>query len=626
MEEVIVHPRPVCSARGEVHGCRTRSGWLHAAVALCMLVGVVRSATAQVPSEGLAAEGEHRWQDALRVYEPIAREHPERADLWVRIADIHSALGNTDASIQALFAAAKGGKGDPELYARVSRACAEANRPKPALAAMQAALALRPDDRAYLKAAGELASWNGDYATARHAYERLLTVDPRDAVAWLALARVDTWGGEVDAAARAYRVYTSLAPADLDGWTEWARAESWRGNDAAALRVLAQTRRLFGESSRYRQTLAFVLTRAARPVHAGAVLKPLLSADPADYDLRLLDALTALQRGDAGGAWRRRDALERVAPERRETDGLARQIRAAFASAVQPAVRAYGDSDGLRTYRLPVAASVNMTPWLAAQGGFERTTIVARLGSGLERADGARSADVKRGWVGTEIRLRPEFVVRGRVGRESAMGRHQWTYDAGAAVRIGDAWRVAFDRERTLMTISPRTVSLGLEREADRVRLAWSPTVWFVLDVDSSIERISDDNDRRSVRVAPRVAVVRNEWMNLDLGGSVFVLEATRDLDDGYYDPKRYEFYGVTLLPYLKFSEDVGLSLFVEAGVQRDDRRLTFEPGGSATTELTIGIYRSWMLKLDAAITTNSRLDSGAYRGYGAGARLVRRF
>jgi hypothetical protein len=61
-------------------------------------------------------------------------------------------------------------------------------------------------------------------------------------------------------------------------------------------------------------------------------------------------------------------------------------------------------------------------------------------------------------------------------------------------------------------------------------------------------------------------------------------------------------------------------------GVQRDDFSPSFRPGGQATGEATFGIYNAWVLKVTGGGLFNQRLGSGAFRGYGAGASLVRRF
>ena len=48
--------------------------------------------------------------------------------------------------------------------------------------------------------------------------------------------------------------------------------------------------------------------------------------------------------------------------------------------------------------------------------------------------------------------------------------------------------------------------------------------------------------------------------------------------------------------------------------------------GGNATVEATFGIYRRWALKVNGGGMFNQRLGSGAFRGYGAGVSLIRRF
>jgi hypothetical protein len=76
----------------------------------------------------------------------------------------------------------------------------------------------------------------------------------------------------------------------------------------------------------------------------------------------------------------------------------------------------------------------------------------------------------------------------------------------------------------------------------------------------------------------------------------------------------------------VKFSENYGLSLFAEAGMQCDSSEATFRPGGSIVGELSLGIYSAWVLKVNGGITNNNRLESGAFRGETAAIVLVRRF
>jgi tetratricopeptide (TPR) repeat protein len=500
------------------------------------------------------------------------------------------------------------------------------DQPKAALAAIQAALALRPEEPTYLKAAGELGSWCGDYPAARAALETLLGITPHDTVAMLAMARVSAWNGDTDRAVKEYRSYLREAPDDAAAWIEAARAESWRGNDAGAVSLLESYRVGFGESDAYRRELASVLTRAHRPQRALATLKPLLAGGAETFEIHALHALAQIEYGDERAANRAFDAASLIDAERWETSNLAIHLRNAFGSLLQPSGVGYGDSDGLRSYRLPLSASFNLAPSLRVAGGYERQELRARIGSGLERVDGGRDARLDSGWAGAEVRPWTPLVLRVQGGRQDSSVRREWTYGAGVRLRVSDELRIDYDREHSLMTISPRAVSLGLQRDVDHARVAWSPSLIFAVDLDASREALSDSNERVAVRLAPRFAVVRNQWLNLDLGGSAYQFRTELDLDNGYYDPSLYEAYVVTVLPYFKFSENHGLSLFLEAGLQRDESAGALEPGGSAAGELTLGIYRAWMLKFNASATINSRLESGAFRGVTGGVVLVRRF
>lgn len=583
-------------------------------------------AFAQVPADGLRLEGEGRWREALALYETIVRAEPGRADLWVRISDIHARLDEPAAAIEALTAALAAAPTDADLMIRLSRAYAAHGHPVPALETIRGVLALRPGDSAVLRAAGELAMWNTKYGEARGYYRALLSAEPNDAPSWLAFARACAWDGATDQAVTAYREYIERSPDDQSAWLEWARAESWRGNDAGAAGVLARFRERFPESREYRRALATVTLRGGRPGRALGIAGPLATAMPLDHEFHWLVGLAHVGRGDARRAAESHGRMQALAPERAETTGLGNQIRAAFGSSLHPRANVYADSDGLRVSRLPASAAFTISPELRVSGGYERQDLRARLASGLERADGGATAHLEGAWAGAEIRLAPAALFHIQAGRQSSAWRDAWTYGAGLAVRFGDRARLSLGHDRSLFAVSPRTVSLGLRSDTTRGRISLAPSYRFFVDAEGSLERISDDNQRYTVAVTPRFATVRRQRLNMDVGVSVHRFGSDRDLEHGYYDPELYEAYSLVLLPYFKFSENTGLSLLIQAGLQRDERQDGFEPGGNAAAELTVGIYRAWVLKLSGSSTINSRLESGAFRGTSVGIGLNRRF
>ena len=139
-------------------------------------------------------------------------------------------------------------------------------------------------------------------------------------------------------------------------------------------------------------------------------------------------------------------------------------------------------------------------------------------------------------------------------------------------------------------------------------------------------QALSDGNRRWEFTVSPRRSLARTERVNLDLGFTVSQLRATTNYDHGYYDPARYEFYAFTANPYWKAGENTGLGLSLAVGAQRDDFSPSFRPGGHLTAETTFGIFDPWALKVSAGGSLNQRLGSGAFRGYGAGVTVIRRF
>src|SRR5262249_32659273 len=148
----------------------------------------------------------------------------------------------------------------------------------------------------------------------------------------------------------------------------------------------------------------------------------------------------------------------------------------------------------------------------------------------------------------------------------------------------------------------------------------------YQISFDSMYQELSDGNRRWEMILSPRRTVARTARVNLDLGASGYLLQTTEDLDHGYYDPRRYEFYAATLYPYFKIRENVGLAVALALGAQRDSSSPSFHFGGNVSGEATFGIYQLWALKVSGSATMNQRLASGAFRGFGASAALVRRF
>jgi tetratricopeptide (TPR) repeat protein len=596
-----------------------------ATVLLCL--GPAAAARAQAPDPALAAETESRWDDAIRLHRAAIAADPTKSDLWIRIADIEAQRGNINDCIAALQQAAAAAPGTSSIYFRLSQAYSTAGQPSAALNAIEGALALEPQSAEYLKSRAVLSTWLADYDRARDSYERLVAIQPQDVEIALAFARVSAWSGDTNEAVSQYERYLKAHPDAADVWIELAKAESWRGNYGGAEHALKVYRERFGDTPAYKQTHAAVLTGAGRPSDAEEVIAPLLAQTPDDLQLNLTHTIALAMQNKPREAYSSLETVRQLAPSGREARDAERIVRTLLGSTVEPATfTAYSDSDQLEIQRYTPRGTFAFNSGTQISAGYDRTRLSARQGSGLESIDGSAAADFEQAWVGAAQKM-GALTINGEGGyAKPGVQQDVVTYRIGAAARVSDSFQLAFQRSSGAVVISPRTVSLGLTQIEHRLQAEWAPTLQSTIAFDAHVQDFSDGNRRIEWMVAPRRSFARTAAFNLDLGVSAYQLETDHDLANGYYDPKRYEFYAVTLAPYFKFSENVGFGMWAAAGPQRDSYSPSFEFGGTVSGEATFGIYEPWAIKVTGSASMNRRLESGAFRGVSGGVVLVRRF
>lgn len=597
-----------------------------AAFAVVSLLLAPMPARAQQSDAALAAESESRWDDAIRLHRFVIESDPSRADLWIRIADIEARRGNLTDCIAALQKAADAAPGTASIYFRLSQAYSTAGHPSAALKAIEGALVIEPDSKEFLRAQAVLSTWLGDYRRAQDVYRRLAALEPHQAETILSFARVSAWAGDTDEAVNQYERYVKVHPETEDAWIELARAESWRGNYAAAVRALKTYRGRFGETPVYSKTYAAVMAGAGRPARAQDVIEPLLAQSPANLELNLTRTIALAMQRRTREANSSLDTVRELAPASRDTKSAERIVRTMLSSTVEPAFSVYSDSDRLQLERFTPHGTVAFASGAQISAGYERTTLSARHGGGLDSPDGSSSVEFEHSWLGAAQKLGP-LTIDAQAGYAQSFARELVTYTAGATVRASDTLEFAVQRSSGAVVISPRTVGMGLTQVGHRVRMEWAPTLQSVVAFDGQVQDFSDGNRRTEITLSPRRSFARTAGFNLDLGMSAYRLSTTYDLADGYYDPKRYEHYAFTAFPYFKISENVGLSLSTALGVQRDyTRSQTFRFGGTVSGEATFGIYEPWVLKVTGSASMNRRLESGAFRGVNGGVALIRRF
>ena len=590
------------------------------------LIAAAGSAVAQtsVPEAGLVAEGEGRWSDALAIYYQQPDRGADSADLWLRIADIEASLTRSDRAIVALQRAASLRPGDPHIPARLSQAYAAAGHAKPALHAITAALALSPDTDEYLRSAAALATWAGDYRTAAEAYGKLRQEASTGACPPARLCTSKVLERSVRRGCDRLPRYLQVHATTPEPWLELARVESWRGNTVAALAALEEYRLRFREDQAYARERALVLARGGRPREALRELAPLLAFTPADPALNAARAIALAGNRQHGAAVSTLNSL-RSQGKPDEIHAVGSIVRTMLGTSIGPTATFYDDSDGLRIVRVAPRADIGLHTDTRIHAGYERTELNARVGSGLETIARTSSASLDEVWSGLSQRIGP-LTLGGSVGQSRTTDDQLTSYSATVQFAATDSLRVAMERSLGFAAFSPRTVSLGVTRLAHRAEIVWTPAARYHLAVAGSYDQLSDANTRWELLVSPRAALARTQRLNLDVGAQFYQFRVAKDLDHGYYDPRRYEFYSAVLAPYWKVSENLGVSFAAGIGPQRDSSSSSYTLGMNSSFEATFGIYREWVLKVQGSATNNRRVDSGAFRGTSGGVVLLRRF
>jgi tetratricopeptide (TPR) repeat protein len=579
-----------------------------------------------VPDAGLRAEMAQRWEEAIRVYEGVLREQPQRADLWVRISDIQARQGRPQDAVLSLLKAIDLRPDDAALYFKLSQAHAANSQPQAALSACNRALELAPENIEYLRARAQLANWAGEDELARQTYQEILRLVPADAEAKVGLARSRAWSGALDQAAADYRAYLAEHPQEAQMWVEYARVEMWRGDSAAAEAALGRYRELSGADQEYLGQRARLLAWAGRPTEALAIVEPLLAAAPDDYELNYTRTVAL------GNGRRPREAveslavLERLRPGSEDTREIGRIVRTPLRSGATLGFGYSDDSDDVRIMDTTLEATLVLSPETRLHAGGLYQQLRGRTGDGLDTVDGDGQIKDGRLWLGADHRFNPAVALDGRFGYGEIEGENDfWLYRLGLELHPRDTVRLRLLRERDLFAVSARAVSVGVKRNANRLQLQWQPDLRWFVEATGDWSTFSDDNRRWELVLAPRRAVLRTERFNLDLGVATWWFGFDKDLDHGYYDPGTYQRHALTGFGYWKLGTDDGIGVMVGLGVQKDEDMSGYRFGEDVAVEGVFGLYRDWMLRFSLGWADRD-LQGGSYDGLSGHAALTRRF
>lgn len=601
-----------------------------AAIAGLLFSLVLPAQPPALPPEAVAAEAERRLDDALAIYGKMVERDPARADVWLRMADIYSAMNQPGEAARALAGAARARPSDHALHARLSQTLAMDNQSAAALAAIRKAVSLKPDQTEYLKAQAELAAWAGDPALAEQSYRELLQRAP-DLAALLEIGRLQARNGRLDDAVASYRKYAADHPKDHAVLLELAGVQMYRGNFAAARDLLDRYREQVGTTFEYRRAEADLLARGGHPGAALAQLPGLMKEQPSNYELHLTRSLALHTGRRPGPALQSLADLEKLGPQRPETRGMHLQVETPQRPAVALFGNYYGDSNGLSQRRGGIRGGVQLSPAVRLSVTGERIDTEADAASGLQTVGGESSLRVDHAQLGLSWQISPAVAL------DLAGGSYRPdTGDAVTDYRVGlrlwpaDSLDLRLTREHEPVLVSPLAISLGVKRDRNRLALEWRAGYAATFAADFSLDDFDDGNRAQDLVLGPRLAIARTERHNLDLGVRGQWLRYDSNPGRGYYAPEDFHRYWMTAFYYLKASDNAGVGVALGYGQERDE---ALDPdsrwSGDVAIEGIFGVFGNWQLRVQAGYggrVDSAAFASGDYHGRSAGLELTRRF
>ena len=444
----------------------------------------------------------------------------------------------------------------------------------------------------------------------------------QDAVDAQARARMGM--GDARGALQLMREHVAARPDDRDARLDLVRYLTWNGDFAAARAVLLADPSV-ADSPEGRELHASLLAWAGRIDQAQAVNASLLQADPSGLMPNYTQAIALRQSARPALALPHVAAVEQARPGSKDAIDLARGTRVRTQSSVTAEYVRSDDSDDLVSSRPTLRGEfvMNDALRLTAEAGHWRHS--APAGSPFLAVGGDRSIDQDRGLVGLRYAPSPRTEVSAAVGHSSIDGDSTPLWRAAVDHRASDSVRLGVSVDHDWHAVSPRALSLGIDRTATSAQLHWTPDLRWTGDLNVRHEDYADGNASVEWTAAARRAVLRNPGLMLDLGAMVQHLSHDENLGNGYYAPDRYRRYGLTANAYFGLSDDVGLSLQGGLGRQRDETFTSWRRANDLSAALVFGVYSPWQFLIHAGYSERVQM-SGAYEGYSWGMALTRRF
>ncbi len=553
-----------------------------------------------VLNKALVAESQKYWQAAEEFYKQVIQNDPDRADLWERLADIIAEQGRPLEAAEALARAADLEPGNATLQAEAAAAFGAADQPEKGLLYINRAIALDPGKAQLLSNRSVYEGWLGDYpaaeASLQTAYDLGLEHTEENL---LRFATLKQWQDKLVEGTQVLEELLGLNPNSPDYILFLARLYAWRGDYAKSTGLMDRFAEAGGDAVVYAREKALMLAWADMPKASLATSDPVMAGNPDDAGLLISRAIAHHRAREYDEAFALLDRLDELTGPSREVVETRRILGASVRSNVEVDFRASTDRDNIDIIGGQAVATYALKPGTYLRIGVEGYSLDAPVGSGLDRIDGVGDIFKSGLWAEIEAPLGKGVwgSIRGGVAKTDFQDQKIFAGGVNLHIRGSDKTTVNIGFERDFFLTSPRALSLGIVRNEGSVEIVHRPNLKWYTAIKFTYADLNDNNQQKRGDLTLIRQAMRRTNYNLDVGFTATWYGYDLDLPNGYYDPSFYQRYLVPVFVYYKFNNDDGLSITIAPGVQKDNTMDNFQPAFAGSIELTLGLYRDWMLQ-----------------------------
>lgn len=485
----------------------------------------------------------------------------------------------------------------------------------------------------YFRKQGNLAMQTGDAPAIERHYAQLLKTNPNDEDAAYFVALAQSWQpSKLDSASLSFETFVKKYPAHKDAWIAYSNLESWRKNYCKAFALLESYKARFGETKPYLIARARLLTSVGHCNKALAIVKPLLRENPNDNDLVYTNANALYKANRFKEARRELQKLKDRQPNNNDTKELENTIKKHNESLLSSGFYFYHDSQSIHNYTTPIYfdwAYDDNTHFLL-QGLHE--VLTAGKKSGSTTKNGHTSIYDNSIMAGVNWRAVPTISIMGMVGDlmiEKLSSK--FIYLIGGHFIVAETTNIDLVHLHNLYRpyfypTSPKAVSMGIIEDLTYIKLASQPFLQTNINLLAGYSALSDGNHYTHVDFAPTKQIALNSKIDMNVGVDLELLQFSKRLHHGYYDPSFHQNYLATTGFNYNPNSHLSCGLSVGAGIHKDHSTEGFRPASHAYASVLYNDSR-WEFGVSYDYTYQGAAPNlKAYQGASLEARITTHF